>query len=291
MSCRRATAIGSSMLLLLMMVSVLQAPGARAESGARGRLLTQKLQLLDVLLTRTRSHPELSSDDRSTLDVAETLTHVARQDLQETDLDAVNMSLDEALRLIGEVSRQYAARAPGADRSDYENLRATVDGLHEAFGATIATRNGAVPKDLDPAALEAGLARSADLAARGRFADATRILREVYTSLVNALAALRASETVAHRLVFEAPKDELDYELNRLRSNELLVQLMVQEKKPAPSVLIQVEADVAEAARFKALSNAQGASNDFTGALHSAEAANGHLVRALRRIGVYIPQY
>jgi hypothetical protein len=165
-----------------------------------------------------------------------------------------------------------------------------VDGLYEAFGVTVAASNAPVSTGVDTRAVEADLSRSAELAAHGRHADASRTLRKVYAPLVKALSALRANETVAHRLHFETPKDELDYELNRLRSNELLVRLMVQERKPASSVLTQVEADVAEAARFKAQSTAQAASSDFENALRSAEAANGHLVRALRRTGVYIAQ-
>ena len=121
--CRRLV-LASSVVAMTAQLSLAQ------DASSEARLLNQKVRLLEVLLERAKSKPNLSADDRATLEVAETLIHVAHQDLRSADLQEINTSLDESLRLIGEVSRQYAKKSAVIERDEYEALRSTVRGLY-----------------------------------------------------------------------------------------------------------------------------------------------------------------
>ena len=57
---------------LAMSLALVVAGTGAAESPGKLRLLGQKLQLLDALLSRTRAREDLTADDHATLDVAET---------------------------------------------------------------------------------------------------------------------------------------------------------------------------------------------------------------------------
>ncbi|MCB1744361.1 MAG: hypothetical protein KDK91_28590 [Gammaproteobacteria bacterium] len=287
--------------------------GDDTAAAGRTRLIEQKVRLLDTLLQRARARHELGDEARATLDIAQRLIDSVRHPAEQSDPQQANASLGEALRLIGEVSRHLARPSAQAERQRYESLRATLDGLVHSYQLTLAARpphgeqpaatlTTSEPPDptailerqaaaiLEPQVLQQALDRAAARAAQDDPVAATRILAEIYQPLVEALARLRAHETVSHRLVFETPQAELDYELQRLRSNHLLVQLMVEERAPSASRRQEIDADVENARRLEEICIEQRAAGDLGAAIRSAEGANQHLSRALRKTGIYVGQ-
>ena len=259
-------------------------------SDAQIRLLTQKAQLLETLLARSRAQDGLSSDDRATLDVVETLIHVARQDLKLADLDAINSSLDEALRLISQVSRQYARSSVEAERSQFNELYDTTSALLSAYQDSLSVRGIEGQEDVDLKEIERRLEKAKDLADNAHYQQAKQMLVPFYTPLAQALARLRANETVTYQLRFESKEAEFRYELSRIESNRLLVELMVQERAPSDQQLSSIAADNSRARTLEIEARKRASSGDVTRALELAEEANQHLVRALRSAGVYIAQ-
>jgi len=194
------------------------------------------------------------------------------------------------LRLIGEVSRQSSSRTVDIQRRDYLQLRATVQGLLASFNNVVAARKLEAAKFMDTGAMQQNLDAASAFASRSQYNMATDAMRRAYQPLVGALSVLRANETVEYRLVFENVEAEFVYERRRLTSNELMLKLMLRERPPDAVRRAEIDTEIARAVQLKTLYEQQSTARNFSAALESAEAANNHLSRALRKAGVYMSQ-
>jgi hypothetical protein len=275
-----------SIAATLLLCSSTLAPAAAA-SDQPFALFEQKLQLMEMLLRRTQARQDLGADARATLEIAETLVNVAREDLERGELETVKASLDESLRLIGEIARSSAEPLEEAARDGYEQLHSTLEGLRAAY-LEAASRRGAPPDAvLDLDRMDHDVASAADLASSGRYQRALAALRRVYDPLVKALALMRANETVEHRLEFDSPQAEFEYESRRFDSTLVLLDLMVQEKAPRPATRKRiVELRQLAQQRFLEAQSLAGA-GDVAAGIDRAEAAVRELNQALRQVGVF----
>ena len=100
---------------------------------------------------------------------------------------------------------------------------------------------------------------------------------------------MRDNETVTYRLEFATPADEYRYEVDRFRSNALMVRLMLAERAPGEAVLAQVRAEMGQARALDAVAARQARAGAHEAAIRSAEEANRHAGAALRLLGVPVP--
>jgi hypothetical protein len=174
-----------------------------------------------------------------------------------------------------------------AQRRGYEALRATVDGLQDAFAETARSKGEEAAGLLDEALVQRDLDEADRLAGEGQYHRAEARLRKAYTPLVQALATLRANETVEHRLVFDSPAAELEYETRRFDSSLLLLELMVRERTPGADSMRRIGTLTEQARQLHGQARAQAGAGDLDAAIRSAEAATNRLNQALRHAGVY----
>jgi hypothetical protein len=251
---------------------------------ASAALVEQKLRLLEGYFNSETAARIQDGGNRQAMDAlsrARGLVVEARDTLSAGDTGRAATLADEALRAFSAASRlrRQPTGDSGPQRTRYNELR---DTMH-AFRDTLArTRGGA---GLDRRALDAELARADRLAAGGYLDRANTLLAEVYQGAMQAISEARASETVIYRLEFESPDDELAYERERFRGNELLLE-MLQEGGASENAkrLAGTFADQARARRDQALSLAT--RGDVTGAIAAMEEAGSLLGRALRTLGL-----
>jgi len=266
------------------------APAVEAAS-ARAALLAQKLRLMERLLAAARQRHVNRIEVIRRLDGVQVLVDTARANLDSDQMDEAEMTLDEALRQVGAISRRSrAAASPAELRERYARLLDGVRAFRAAFDSVVDEKGEAAAATLDLMGLDAAIAAADQAARHERFDNGVRLLAEAYEMLSVALAEARANETLEHRLVFASPAEEYRYERERYLSHELLIKLMVAEREPAPNVLVRIHGEVERALFLDAQARKQASSGDYVAAIRNQEDAVGHLVRALQHGGLFVPR-
>lgn len=286
MPCRSGVGRAFSAALVLLAVAV-----SAGEVDGRGPLLGQKLRLVERLLESAGARHAGDAAARSALEGVGVLVASARADLASGALDEAEAALDEALRQVTAIARRTRAGSPSAQQSEkYLQLLEGVHGFRAAFAEVVAEKGEAAATTLDRERVGT-LIDAAERAAREqRYAEGVERLAEAYQMLSLALTEIRANETLEHRLVFESPAHEYRYERERYKSHKLLIKLMVAERDPAPETLARVHGEVERAMALDERARALAGSGDYAAAIHSQEAAVDHLVKALQKVGLFVPR-
>lgn len=292
------------MLLLAGGGIALADPGSRdnpadADAPAAGeektRLLASKITLLEHLLDRSPAAQRIdaSADARAQdqlLQARQAHTQAVAR-FASGDLALAGKFADEGLRAFSGASRLVvdpdAALQAGRDRQ--RELRERVVSFRAAFERVAAEKGPATARMLDRGKVDALVAESEDMAARGNYEQANSSLIEASALLEVALTAARNRETLTHVLYFDSPAEEFAYEERRNQAYIMLVDL--QQNQPAPAASIRSVMDQAvqtnQALRVQAKALAK--EGDYAGAIKLLEDGTRHLTRALQSGGMAIP--
>lgn len=249
-------------------------PGAEADP--RGRLMAQKLRLVESLV-------ESPAPDAAGAEGRQLLKR-AREALAANRHEEAGRALDAALRNAVKTAARPGARSAGAEQAIYAGLLEQV-----------ATYRAAL-QDIDgPAAGEArsataridGLRKEAAALADGRRpGDANRKLGEAYRHAIETLSRLRKGQTVVLSLDFATPAEEYDYESRRFHSSELLVGMMLAEGRADGERRALVDGFLREGRRLRGVAATHADRGDHRGAIPTMEQAAAELNRALQAMGV-----
>ena len=258
-------------------------------SVGRTNLLNQKLRLVEAMLERAQQRYSGVASATSQLEIAGMLTDLARTDLGSGDLEGAEPSLNEALRLLSELSRSAHVVSEEKLKARYLSLLEGVEALREAFTEVVAEKGDEARSALDVKDNDSLIKEAKHQADIGHYEKAAELLEVAHERTAIALSKVRANETLEHRLVFEGPVDEYLYERDRYQSSAILVRLMLEERKPKAKALKQVEMHVATAAALDAEASRHASLGDYASAIRKQEAAGRELTNALRKIGVLLP--
>jgi len=290
----RAVAGARAGYALVLLMALTPAPPDAGAGTATPALVEQKLRLLEGYFesaAASRIRDSGDADANAALSQARGLVVDARDALAGGDSERAAVAADEALRAFSAASRLVKRRAEpsGPQRTRYAELREAIASFRAALGRTRDGAAAARPPGLDLDALDAEMQRADRLAGEGYFDRATALLAELYSNTMRAISEARGSETVVYRLEFQTPEDELAYERERFRGNELLLEML--ERGGASDNAKRLAHGFAEQARAKrdaALATAQ--AGDVRGAIAALEEAGSLLGRALRTLGLpYAP--
>ena len=222
---------------------------------------------------------------------ARELHRQAGEALRAGQLEATAKLLDEASRAMFDGVRlaapeQLVARQQRADfDARMESTRALLD----------AQKRIAAEKSTGPRAgelsqrIEALMAEASELARGGRLVDARRTLDQAYLAVKAAIGTLREGETVVRSLNFASKAEEYVYEVDRNDTHQMLVRMLLNDKRGGAGVDTMVEQSVAAAAKLRAQAEEQAARRDHEAAVLTLEQSTRELVKAIRGAGVYIP--
>lgn len=285
----------------LLRIGLAWAIGAGAVAGAsaqptsdaqRGVAVVQKLRLVEQLLASSRASEILAgradggdagdADARAALARARELVDRSLQDPAAPQADE---QADEARRLVNAALRGRSAAGLDTQLRANAARRQRVEDWRRAIAAELQARR-APPRSPALVALDQNLAEADELSRTRRYADAADALERAERLAVQALAQLRQGQTVTVELRFDTPADEVAYEVERFRSHDLLVDLMLREREmtAAQRQALELRRDGARARRDGA--RAIAARGEWTAAIRELEAATGDLVRALQAAGV-----
>jgi hypothetical protein len=203
--------------------------------------------------------------------------------------------LTEASQLLTDVRAMFFDAvhfaAPGeVTAKKLENdYKARLDSVNALLGAykRIANEKGAPATGLGEtvAPVERGIAEAAKLAQAGRYKEGRSELDRVYLVVKAGVSGLRSGDTLVRSLNFASKEEEFHYEVDRNDTHQLLIQVLLSEKR-ADSM---VQHFIAAAKELR--SKAEGAANrkDYATGVKLLEESTAELVRAIRGAGVYIP--
>ncbi len=175
-------------------------------------------------------------------------------------------------------------------QADFDRLKRSIDTFMEQQ-QRISEEKGSVSEgQVLRAQVNTLVAKAEQAYAAKQHDNAQHLLRESFEMLRDSIESMREGETLVRSLNFANKKEEYDYELERLNSQLVLVEILLKDKREASAyVAKQVDqyVSVAEASRTKAESSA--AAGDHESALGFLEQARKQVVRALRTGGIYVP--
>ncbi|WP_426417190.1 hypothetical protein [Aestuariirhabdus sp. LZHN29] len=206
--------------------------------------------------------------------------------------DDSKKALDEALRVMFQAvkSAEPAEVRDAKAKADYEKKRESVQALLKAFD-TVATEKGAkeiavqTHNEVDKLIVSAQ-----QLFDRGLFTQGKGVLEGALNTIKTNIEGLRGGDTLVRSLNFATKEEEYHYEVDRNDTHQMLVNVLLKEKREkSPRVAQAVDAAMEIAMGFRKQAESLASDGDYAEAIEQLDLSTKELVKAIRRGGVYIP--
>jgi len=268
------------------------------DTAAQRSLIAQKVSLLEnYLKSAVVAKIEQGGDlePKELIDAARRLFDAAVSAMEQDRFDEANGELDDALRKVASAAKMAArAERAGKDteaKSRYQTVRKNIGSYMRSLEAA-ASQDDASGKRRELHAQIVQLTVDAErLAGAGRYAEANELLSKAYRNAVLIVVEQGRGKTVVSRLTFASPVDELQYERERNDSYEMLVRLMLSERRGQIQGLRKlVDRYVGESRELRRQADAAAGNDDVQSAIGKMEEATGRLIQALRAGGIPVPE-
>ena len=134
------------------------------------------------------------------------------------------------------------------------------------------------------------MGEAAKLAEGGNYTEARAALDRAFITIKTGARTLRQDDTLVRSLNFASKEEEYHYEIDRNDTRQMLIKMLVDEKRAAsPDLDRRMSAFIAKAKELRAKAEASAAAQDFVGAIKLLEESTAELVKAIRNAGVFTP--
>lgn len=253
--------------------------------------LEKRLEAVATLLEKSSAarQVEASGDVRALekRNRARQIYREAREAFQADDLHKASQLLPGASVQMFEAVRLAAPEQVTEPklRADFDARMESVKSLLAAYRRISAEKPGAAGGGETIRSIEKLIADAVGLARGNEFARGRAALDQAYLVARAAISSVRSGDTLVRSLHFASVQEEYHYEIDRNDTHQMLIQVLLQQKRDAPAVKGFVEK--AKELRARAESTASG--GDFRVAIKLLEQSTQELVRAIRGAGIYIP--
>ena len=256
--------------------------------------LQRRLESVGTLLARSSAARQIeasgSPQARALRDQARALHAKAAAAMSAGDLAAAAELLDQAVR---EMFQGVKLAAPeqlsqAKQRSDFDARLESVKVLLEAQRRIGREKAAAEAAEISRR-IEQLLQEASAQAAAGNLDRARATLDQAYLSAKAAIGGMRQGDTLVRTLDFASKEDEYRYELDRNDTHQMLIKLLLDEKRQSGSTDRMVQGHQERASALRRQAEAMADKKDFAGAVRLLEESTGELVRAIRGAGIYIP--
>ncbi len=268
-------------------------PTAAPVVSAQAKTLDPRMERIGTLINRSSGAKQVISSDNPVAHEH----HAKAKALYDQALHAGGKT--EASRLLNlSVKSMYTAIRSASMESvlaekhetDYKKLKRSVVSFMEQQARISDEKGSSSEGDALRAQVRTLVAEADKAVVAKQYPKAQLLLRESFEMLRDSIESMREGETLVRSLNFATKKDEYVYELERYKSQLVLVDVLLKDKR-ASSAYVAKQVDkyvsVAEEARAKAESAA--ADGDHKAGIEWLEAARKQIVRALRTGGIFIP--
>lgn len=245
-----------------------------------------------LINTSSGARQVLSSDSLQAKASHEKAKALYAQALQSSDKAEASSLLNQSIKAMYTAIRAASPASLLAEKkqTDFDRLKRSIDTFMEQQ-ERISDEKGS---DAEGNALRSQVTMLVGEATRvfdaGETEKGQALLRESFEMLRNSIEGMRGGETLIRSLNFATKKDEYDYELERYKSQRMLVDVLLKEKLAASAYTAKkVSEYIAVAEEERAGAERQAAGGDHDEAVKSLERARKQVVRALRSGGIYVP--
>lgn len=284
----------------------LVAQGAIAQESAATRLSAGKIdkdQLLfnmesvGKLLESSSAARQIESskapEAMARRDRAREIYKSARASFNAGDLEKANSQLAEVRAAFFEAVRLAAPEEVTAKKLEAD-YRARLDSVNALLGAyrRVASEKGSASKTVSEtvAQIDKSVAEAARLAQGGKYKEGRTELDRAYLVAKAGISSLRSGDTLVRSLNFASKEEEYHYEIDRNDTHQMLIKVLVEEKRAGnPMLDQQVHGFVTKAKELRSAAESAAARRDHAQAVKLLEESTVELVRAIRNAGIYIP--
>lgn len=257
--------------------------------------LKQKLDMTVPMLTSSAAAKRVMASDHAEakghLQNAQTLLDQAKAAFEKDDFAVVDDAVKEAYRVFGLASRlvpdEQAAREQAKAR--YKELRDGLTHFVESLEEILAEKGKKGRVDIDPKHIRENMQKAESLAEEQRYQEANNLLSMDYEQASDALMKLREGDIVDYQPEFKTPADEFNYELKRVVGYIELVPIAIEQFKPAPEVIEQIQEQLRQGVELMGKAKAQARQDEHNAGLELLHAATEALQAGLRTAGLASP--
>ncbi len=278
--------------LLSSPASAQDANNAAEPKNTTRQALEQKITLLEKLVVNSPSahRVDKSANQQAIqkLNDAENALSEAKRLLDEGLLTQAQQSVDNGLRSVAKASQLVIDRGRFDERNleQYRQLRQRVESFTLAFSKLVDDRGESAQKLLDRAKLQTLVENAEKLSADHNYVGAISALNNAADMVERALVEARRSETVVYSLSFDTPEDEYEYEWERNRSHQELVNLLIQQRQPEPSTVRLINELLEQNSSLISMAQSLAEKGRYNKAIRTMEEGTGQLIQALRLGGL-----
>jgi len=312
-SIRRLTIARTLLAITLLLFSVIataepQPPvaGSAVQESAASRLaasagqdkeqLARRIESVGHLLETSSAARQIeTSRDPQALSLREdarTLYKTARAAFDAGDLQKASRLLTETTILMLKAVRFAAPEdiTGKKEEADFKVRQESVKALLSAYKRIASEKSAAKGINETISESEKIMGEANKLAEAGNYTEGRAVLERAFITIKTGVSTLRHGDTLVRSLNFASKEEEYHYEVDRNDTHQMLIKMLVDEKRAAsPDLDRQVSSFVARAKELRAKAEASAAAKDFAGAIKLLEDSTAELVKAIRNSGVYIP--
>ncbi len=300
MSVKFATRVGVVALALLGCV-----PPVAAADTAASRMQAQAIDVsqlekrfasVGTLLTKSSAAKQIeaSGEPESMRRHAEAkqLYQQAQEAFSAGDLESASRLLSEA-----SVTMFSAVRTAAPERISSQKAQADFNNKLESVKALLAAQKriseekSNVKGAADSARqIEELLAEAQQKAQANQLTEARATLERAYLMAKASISSMRTGDTLVRSLNFASKEEEYHYELDRNDTHQMLIKVLVEERRQAnPSMDERMKAFLERAGQLRGQAESSASRGDYGGAIELLETSTAELVKAIRNAGIYIP--
>ena len=249
-------------------------------------------QVVKLIYTSSGARQVMESENPKAHEYHNKAKALYEQATQASEKQEASRLLDEAVKSMYTAIRSASPEKVLASKkkADFEKLQRSVDTFIEQHERISEEKGSGGEGQALRAQVKTLGVEAEKLFAAGRTDDAQKLLRESFEMLRDSIESMREGETLVRSLNFANKKDEYDYELERYKSQRLLVDVLLESKRAAsPYVAKQVDGFITVAEEGRTKAEVAAGKGDYEAAITMLEDARKQIVRALRSGGIYVP--
>ena len=251
----------------------------------RRRLVEQKYKLVEMLL----NSPAARKAGDAAVEQEKTKLSEAQKALTAGEFDQALQILDQSLRNLiksGGSSGSGTKMAESAQIKQFEALREQVATYRKSIQELESDASRGKAAKLLLARVDAVAGEAEKLAAAGRVGEAGKRMGEAYKMSIEELSRLQAGQEIVVSLKFDTPADEYAYEQRRYRSNEILINNLLDQGNLDENRRRVVDGFIDQAVQLASDAQALAARKEHGEAVRMMEKAGAQQNRALQALGV-----
>jgi tetratricopeptide (TPR) repeat protein len=278
--------------------------GAQSEPSAAERLKRQgsdsdrtqvekRLQSVGTLLEKSSGARQVegSGDDQAAQKrvKAREAYGKAQEAFKQGDYARTSKLLDEASALMFDAVRSAQPEKVAADKAkvDFQTRMDSVKALLAAQQRIAKEKSNVKDAAETSRSIEKAMQEANRLAAENKYAEARQTLDKAYLVARSSIGSMRGGDTLVRSLHFANKEEEYRYELDRNDTHQMLITVLLDEKRGDSDRMVQ--GFLAKAKQLRGEAEATASRGDHGKAVQLLEDSTAELVKAIRNSGIYIP--